>query len=283
MVPVPRIRIEVLNYRRDKMIKHIFSDMDGTLLNSEGYVTKSNVSAIRNSGIPFTLVSARAPMEMADAIRKLELVDPQIGFNGGLIYQKIDSGFKVLKDNALNKSSFWKLIKIIQNHFPMVSCSCYGLNDWYTEKIDDGIECESNLTGQSAKLVNFHELTNVKLYKIMMITFDLELMDKLNEELLNMNISDVSIKRSGDNYLEITSSLAQKSKGIDYIQKLEKLSKEEMAAFGDGHNDLPMLTNVGVPIVMGNASPEIKEYGKYITKNNDNDGVAYGIKNFLEV
>lgn len=264
------------------MIKHIFSDMDGTLLNSEGSVSDVNVSAIKNSKIPFTLVSARAPMEMSAAIDKLNLTDPQIGFNGGLIYKKTNSGFKVLDDKPLNMTSFRKLIKVIQNKFPDVSCSCYGLNAWYTERIDEGINYESKLTGQKATLIDFDDLVDTKLYKIMMITFDLNLMEQLNQMLLNLKITNVSIKRSGDNYLEITSDLAQKSKGIKYIQDSENLIKKEMAAFGDGHNDLPMLTNVGVPIVMANAPLEIQQYGEYITKSNDDNGVAYGIESFLE-
>ena len=38
------------------------------------------------------------------------------------------------------------------------------------------------------------------------------------------------------------------------ILRKEQLAKEETAAFGDGHNDLPMLEMVGYPIVMDNAS-----------------------------
>lgn len=41
-------------------IKRIFCDMDGTLLNSEGQVSKSNATLIREAAIPVTLVSARA-------------------------------------------------------------------------------------------------------------------------------------------------------------------------------------------------------------------------------
>lgn len=68
------------------MIKRIFSDMDGTLLDNTGAVSEENVSLIKSAGIPMTLVSARAPMEMMAAIKKLDLTGAQVSFNGGLIY-----------------------------------------------------------------------------------------------------------------------------------------------------------------------------------------------------
>ena len=69
------------------MIKHIFLDMDGTLLNSAGVVSANNIVGIKNSGLKATLVSARAPIEMAPAITQLGLTAPQIAFNGGMIFQ----------------------------------------------------------------------------------------------------------------------------------------------------------------------------------------------------
>ena len=53
-------------------IKRIFSDMDGTLLNSEGRVSSENSKAIRDAQIPLTLVSARATIEMREAIEALQ-------------------------------------------------------------------------------------------------------------------------------------------------------------------------------------------------------------------
>jgi len=265
------------------LVKHIFSDMDGTLLDDEGHVSDGNAKVINESDIPFTLVSARAPMEMAAAIDKLHLTDAQIGFNGGLIYEKNVAGVKILKDDPLNNETISKILTIIKDKFPKVSCSYYDLNNWYTEKIDDGIKYESSITGQKPTITNLDNLTGKVIYKVMLITFDAEEIVALNQTLLDAKFTDISMKRSGGSYLEITSKGAQKSKGIQYIKDLEDLKTEEMAAFGDGHNDLPMLTSVGLPIVMDNALPEIKPYGKFITKTNVEDGVAYGIKKYLDI
>ena len=59
-------------------IKHVFTDMDGTLLASNGRVTTTNASLISKSNLPLTLVSARAPLEMREAVTVLNLTGPQI-------------------------------------------------------------------------------------------------------------------------------------------------------------------------------------------------------------
>jgi Cof subfamily protein (haloacid dehalogenase superfamily) len=56
--------------------------------------------------------------------------------------------------------------------------------------------------------------------------------------------------------------------------------REEILAIGDNHNDLEMLSFAGVPVVMGNSVPELKERGWYVTRSNDEDGVAAAIERF---
>lgn len=78
---------------RNCLIKHIFSDLDGTLLDSNGNLAPKNIQLIQSSDLPFTLISGHSPVEMKPVIDALGLVDPQIAFNGGLIFQF--DGFKV--------------------------------------------------------------------------------------------------------------------------------------------------------------------------------------------
>ena len=57
-------------------------------------------------------------------------------------------------------------------------------------------------------------------------------------------------------------------------------AREEVMAIGDNHNDLEMLTFAGIPIVMGNAVPELKNFGWHQTRSNDESGVAAAIEQF---
>jgi hypothetical protein len=58
------------------------------------------------------------------------------------------------------------------------------------------------------------------------------------------------------------------------------VARQEILAIGDNHNDLEMLSFAGVPVVMGNGVPELKERGWYVTRSNDDDGVAEAIERF---
>ncbi len=61
---------------------------------------------------------------------------------------------------------------------------------------------------------------------------------------------------------------------------LRGLAREEVMAIGDNHNDLEMLSFAGVPVVMGNCVPELRNFGWHETASNDHNGVAAAIELF---
>ena len=139
-------------------IKRIFCDMDGTLLNNEGKVSDSNAALIREAGIPITLVSARAPMEMKEATDALQLKGVQVAFNGGLIYT-IGNHHQVLPIHVqtIKHKTVKQLLRGIRQHFPQVSLSYYDMNNWYCDKIDEGIQYEQSLTRQTPTFIDNEE------------------------------------------------------------------------------------------------------------------------------
>lgn len=68
--------------------------------------------------------------------------------------------------------------------------------------------------------------------------------------------------------------------GILKVAEHFGISKDEIMAFGDGKNDVDMLTNVGFSVAMGNACPETKAIADYITDDVDEDGVFNALKHF---
>ncbi|WP_125981752.1 Cof-type HAD-IIB family hydrolase [Loigolactobacillus iwatensis] len=265
-------------------IQHIFSDLDGTLLNSAGQVSAVNQKAISACKLPLTLVSARAPQEMASIITKLNLSTPQIAFNGGLVFKPSASKLEVLSQSTIDFNLAGRLLTVLKLYFPQVSLSFYDLHNWYTERIDKGIRYAQNLNHQPVtqlKTTTFFSQHHHDVFKIMLLTFDLNKMAALIDFLAKLNIAGVSIQQSGDYCLEITSEQAKKSRGINYILQAEHLAAREATAFGDGYNDLSMLEMVGYPIVMGNAFDDLKTKDVFVTKTNDENGVSYALDHLI--
>ncbi len=59
------------------------------------------------------------------------------------------------------------------------------------------------------------------------------------------------------------------------------LSRDQVMAIGDNYNDVEMLEFAGVPVIMGNACPELKRAGWTVTFDNDRNGVAAAIEQVL--
>lgn len=59
------------------------------------------------------------------------------------------------------------------------------------------------------------------------------------------------------------------------------VSMEEIMACGDGMNDYDMINEVGFGVVMENGREELKAIADFVTKTNEEDGVAYAIEKYV--
>lgn len=71
-----------------------------------------------------------------------------------------------------------------------------------------------------------------------------------------------------------------KAGGIRATLDYYGLAPEEIIAFGDGENDLPMLRMAGIGVAMGNAIPQAKELAQYVTVGVEEDGVSQALRHF---
>jgi hypothetical protein len=86
---------------------------------------------------------------------------------------------------------------------------------------------------------------------------------------------------SKPNYLEIIASGVNKAKGLADLIKTLGLDLSQVAALGDGENDVEMLKETGLGIAMGNASESVKLAADWLTGTNDEGGVAQAIRRLI--
>ena len=110
---------------------------------------------------------------------------------------------------------------------------------------------------------------------------DVEQLEKLSDE-LRANPA-VAVASSFIYNQEVTAVEAQKGPVLkEYIEALG-YTMDEVMVLGDSLNDYSMISmDFGATVAMENAVPEIKKAAKYITKSNNEFGVAYAIDQVLE-
>ena len=118
------------------------------------------------------------------------------------------------------------------------------------------------------------------MYKIFIFAEDVELLGQLSAELRENPA--IAVASSFVYNQEITAVEAQKGPVLkEYIESLG-YTMDEVMVLGDSLNDYSMISmDFGATVAMGNAVPEIKEAAKYITKSNNEFGVAYAIDQVL--
>lgn len=266
--------------------KLIFSDIDGTLINSGDELSKENIETIKklsSKDIPFILVSARSPEEMIDYYHCLELNTPFISYNGGIISKYEHNRFKIISDICIDPKETEFVYEIIRTRFPTISLSLYSNTKWYASKLDKGVQYQKELNGLSPVIMDLKELiqTGAPIHKIMMIgktdvIIEAEKILKKNTHLTS------SIHRSGAYHLEVTNKKATKKNAVKFvIEQLYNIDANQVMAMGDNYNDWGMLKYVGLGVAMGNAPQEIRDSVKFSTDTCINNGVAQAIERFV--
>ena len=91
----------------------------------------------------------------------------------------------------------------------------------------------------------------------------------------------VYIVQSMDNFLEILSTKASKGQGLSFVMEHLSLKSEEVIAFGDEENDLPMFAAAGFSVAPSNAKDEVKARADLVVGSNAEDGVAAFLEEFF--
>jgi Cof subfamily protein (haloacid dehalogenase superfamily) len=82
--------------------------------------------------------------------------------------------------------------------------------------------------------------------------------------------------------VDILNPKASKAAAVERWARHRGFEREQVAAIGDNFNDVAMLAFAGVPFIMGNADPELKQNGWRVLPSNDEDGVAVAVEELLK-
>jgi Cof subfamily protein (haloacid dehalogenase superfamily) len=113
--------------------------------------------------------------------------------------------------------------------------------------------------------------------KILIIAKEQEV-DDLAVDLRHAFGGQVNITKSKPYFLEIGNREATKGLALAELAQSLKIDSSQVMAIGDSWNDLDMLEYAGIGVAMENAMPDVKKVAQYVTRSNDDEGVAEAIE-----
>ena len=287
------------------MIKVIASDMDGTLLNNNHVFSEKTIESIKKAcekGIRFMVVTGRNYVSALEVLEKTDLECDYILSSGAEIR---NPQREVLKSIALSFDQCEYLYEKLKKYsLGIMFCSeekNYIIGTFeeadlgilnYIKYFHDTKDMEElrktylyeMMWSKTKELPDYEALrkNNVPITKMFLVSDDTKLLQKIKKELEENG--NIAVSSSFKNNLEVTDIKAQKGPILkDYIESLG-YRMDEVMVLGDSLNDYSMLEmDFGATIAMGNADEEIKKIAKYITKSNEEDGVAYVIDEMLKM
>lgn len=263
---------------KEKKIKLICSDIDGTLLNKDRALSKKTVASLHRlkKTHPIILISSRMPKSMRLLQKELEIEQlPLIAYNGSLILKDTQCFFSQEIDIQLIKE-IASYIKATQIHL-----SLYHNDEWIVPKDDYWAQRETHNTRVTPliqpleKTIKNWEERSIGAHKIMCMG-DAHEIDALFNQLEEKHQKDINAYRSKDTYIEISHIRQDKASALSFLLNYHypKISLKNCIAFGDNYNDATLLSQAGIGIAVANAKQEILSLADSITDKNTEDGVA---------
>lgn len=289
--------METMNMVKNKTIRMIGIDLDGTLLTRNKVLTPAGRKALEEAvqaGLVVVPVTGRPFTGVPEEVLAIPGIRYVITSNGANTYD-LELG-KVLRKEHLPHSLAREILRQApgENVIREIFLKGIGYHDPRTQKM---LEARFSIAppilayiNRSRRIVpDFEELLSdptAHVENISLMFPSQEERDIVFDRLLkledrNKNLP-IQILRPWKTDLEITHIQADKWLALKDMADRLGISAEEIMALGDGDNDRPMLREAGYSVAMGNAPDFVKETADVCTLDNENDGAAAAICAVLE-
>ena len=261
-------------------------DLDGTLTNAKKEVTPRTKSAIRraiDADVAVVLASGRPLMGVAPVAQELEL--DRLGgyilcYNGALILEcrtNTPVFQRYLPADAVRKVCEWANGKKV---YPLA----YDTQGVITPCPENRyVHAEAYNNNLSIRLVeDLPGFIDYPVEKIMLVGEPADVQSAM-EELKTRFSGELNIFGSEPYFIEVMPLEVDKAFALDVLLRHLHTTREALIACGDGMNDLPMLRIAGLSVAMDNARTAVKELAHFVTRSNEEDGVAHVIERFIGV
>ena len=262
----------------------IAMDLDGTLSNDQKIITektKAALMAAQEKEIRLALASARPSPGLfreRDVLQMQSYGGILMSYNGGRIVDAATG--EVLFETAMDMEQTRQVLRFLES-LPVTPILDDGVQFYVTDKNGYKVdyECRNNnmVCQEVENLADFLHFAPIKI----LMSADPEKIREIQEEIARNLPEELTVVQTAPFYLEVIPACINKGQGIRDICQVLDMTPEQVIAFGDAQNDIPMLQAAGMGVAMGNATQAVKEAANYVTLSNNEDGIAAALEKLL--
>ena len=263
------------------MIRVVFSDVDGTLLDSNKNVlpaTRDSIAELISAGVRFAIVTARPPMGVYPILNKNGFNCTIVAYGGGLL---LDEKGTVLGSTTMEANTAEEILRFVEEERFPLAWNLYAGDKWLVRDVNDPrVRKEARIVEAEPAAGDVSSLeAGQGVHKILCICDPGCILAV--EKAVRERFPAVSVAKSSDILLEIMPQGVNKALAVHALCTAWDVAPENCAAFGDNYNDVEMLDAVGCPVIMGNAPQELRTRYARVAPDNDHDGIAVMLKDLL--
>ena len=276
-------------------IKLIAIDIDGTLLNRQGQITRASRLAIdeaRKHGTQIAIATGRRFRTTKTILEELNVEFPAIVHEGALVKECHTA--KTLFCNYIPKDICQELLEFFRDRrqAAVLYVDCYrkGLDFMVEEDAPGNYYYRSYLEryrrfGTVAKRLD--DCLNLGVVEMCvfddipkLMTLAAEVREAFDPRIVARMVAYQAYDQPGA-CLEILRKGTSKWTGLSRVARKMGIRDEEILAIGDEINDLEMIESAGVGVAMGNGHRIVKEAADFVTEDTEHEGIAVAIHRFL--
>ncbi|MCH3964902.1 MAG: Cof-type HAD-IIB family hydrolase [Clostridium sp.] len=265
------------------MYKLIAIDMDGTLLRNDKTISSENIAAIKEAvehNVKIIPATGRPSKGIKKYLEQLNLISDSnyvVSLNGALVESA--KSHRSIYEKLLSLDD----IKYIYELGTKISTNIQvSLKESIITPVPNKYSTgDAILNGIELKIEDFCKLSpDDHIFKVMFMG-DEPVLSKGIDMLPENIYHKYTVLRSEPYFLEFMNKATNKWNGVETAAKNLGIKKSEIICIGDSGNDIHMIKSAGLGVAMGNASNEIKKLSSYVTKTNEENGVAHVIYKFI--
>ncbi len=257
----------------------IASDVDGTLLDPDERVTERTRQAVRAAvagGVRFILATGRPPRWIPPIVDALGFAPMAVCANGAVVYDAATD--QVLSARTLPVDVLTELAEIAARAVPGVGLAAERVgrsaHDTATPQFVSAPGYEHAWLNPDNTEVSYQDLLSSPAIKLLVRKPGMPSSELAAVLTRHVGVLGDITYSTNDGLVEISAVGITKAVGVEEVARRWEIGAEDIVAFGDMPNDIPMLLWAGHGVAMGNAHPETIAAANEVTAPNDDDGLA---------